>query len=103
MRAELLWSPQAREDLLEIYSIIGQDNLDAAERFFAAMESKANLLVSHPRLGVRRPEIQSSARILMEGAYLLLYETHPDTDAGAIASIEIVRVVDGRRDLRRQL
>jgi hypothetical protein len=38
-------------------------------------------------------------RILMEGAYLLLYETHPDTDDGSIDSVEIVRVVNGRRDL----
>ncbi len=101
MRADLLWSPQAREDLLEIYSAIGIDNPDAAERLYTAMESKVNLLVNHPRLGVRRSEIQRSARILMEGAYLILYETHPDTDDGRIESVEIVRVVDGRRDLSR--
>ena len=99
MKAELIWSPQAREDLLEIYIAIGLDNPDAAERLYAAMESKAALLVRHPRLGVRRPEIQGPARILIEGAYLILYETHPDTDEGPVESVEIVRVVDGRRDL----
>jgi toxin ParE1/3/4 len=101
MWTDLLWHPQAREDLLEIYIFIGADDPDAAERLYTAMESKANLLVSHPRMGVRRPEIHSSARILIEGAYLLLYETHPDTDDGPIESVEIVRVVDGRRDLSR--
>jgi toxin ParE1/3/4 len=101
MRVSLLWSPQAREDLLEIYVAIGVDNLDAAERLYTAMESKVNLLVSHPRLGARRPEIQRSARILMEGSYLIFYETHPDTDDGPIESVEIVRVADGRRDLSR--
>jgi toxin ParE1/3/4 len=65
------------------------------------MESKVNLMVNHPRLGVRRSEIQRSARILMEEPYLILYETHPDTDDGPIESVEIVRVVDGRRDLSR--
>ena len=99
MRVDLLWSPRAREDLLEIYVAIGIDKPDAAERLYSAMETKVNLLVSHPRLGVRRPEIQRSARILMEGSYLILYETHPDTDDGPIESVEIVRVVDGRRDL----
>jgi toxin ParE1/3/4 len=99
MRAKLVWSPQAREDLLEIYIAIGLDNPDAAERLYTAMESKAELLGRHPRLGVRRPEIQGSARILVEGAYLILYETHPDTDEGPIETVEIVRVVDGRRDL----
>ena len=89
MKAELIWSPQAREDLLEIYIAIGLDNPDAAERLYAAMEFKAALLARHPRLGVRRPE----------GAYLILYETHPDTDEGPVESVEIVRVVDGRRDL----
>lgn len=99
--AELLWSPQAREDLLEIYISIGIDNPDAAERLYTAMESRANLLLNNPRMGMRRPEIQSSARILVEGAYLVLYETHPDNDEGPIESVEIVRVVDGRRDLSR--
>ena len=99
MQAELVWSPLAREDLLEIYVAIGLENPDAAERLYSAMESKAALLASHPRLGVRRPEIQRSTRILIEGAYLILYETHPDTDEGPIKTVEIVRVVDGRRDL----
>lgn len=98
MKAELIWSPQAREDLLEIYIAIGLDNPDAAERLYAAMESKAALLARHPRLGVRRLEIQGPARILIEGA-LILHETHPDTDEGPVESVEIVRVVDGRRDL----
>ena len=101
MRVDLLWTPQAREDLLEIYIAIGIDNPDAAERLYTAMESKVDLLVAHPRLGVRHPEIQRSARILIEWPYLILYETHPDTDDGPIESVEIVRVVDGRRDLSR--
>ena len=71
MRAKLVWSPQAREDLLDIYVTIGFDNPDAAERLYTAMESKVELLGRYPRLGVRRSEIQGSARILIEGAYLI--------------------------------
>jgi len=37
--------------------------------------------------------------MLVEGPYLVLYETHPDTDEGLVDEVEIVRVVDGRRDL----
>jgi len=40
-------------------------------------------------------------RVLIEGQYLILYETHPDTDESTIDTVEIVRVVDGRRDLTR--
>jgi toxin ParE1/3/4 len=38
---------------------------------------------------------------LLEGPYLILYRTQPDTDDGPISEVEIVRVVDGRRDLTR--
>jgi len=38
--------------------------------------------------------------MLVERPYLLLYETIPDTDLGPVQAVEIVRVVDGRRDLK---
>lgn len=99
MAAELVWRPQARHDLLEIYLSIGSNNPAAAERLYARIESRAGMLAFHPRLGPRRPEIRRSARILIEGAYLILYEIHPDEDDGPVNTVEIVRVVDGRRDL----
>jgi toxin ParE1/3/4 len=37
--------------------------------------------------------------MLVEGRYLILFETYPDTDVGPVERVEIVRVVDGRRDL----
>jgi toxin ParE1/3/4 len=101
MAANLTWRPQAREDLLLIYEFIGLDNRTAAERLFNSIEDKVTLLVDHPRLGPRRPHLRPGARVLLEGPYLILYETHPDTDDGPIDEIEIVRVVDGRRDLTR--
>jgi toxin ParE1/3/4 len=38
--------------------------------------------------------------MLIEGPYLILYETHPDSDEGLINNAEIVRIVDGRRNLK---
>jgi toxin ParE1/3/4 len=84
MAAELTWSPQSREDLLEIYVIIGLDNPAAAERVYTAIEAKAEALAHFPRLGPRRPDIRPRARILVEGPYLILFETHPDTDEGPV-------------------
>jgi len=86
--------------LIEIYIYIGLDNPSAAERIFDAVRAKAESLINYPRLGVRRPEIRPSSRILVEGPYLILYETHPDSDQGAIDEVEIVRIVDGRRNLK---
>ena len=93
----LVWTPRAREDLLDIYVFIGLDNPDAAERIYTAIEAQAELLTVYPRLGVRRPEIADTARVLIEGAYLLLYENHPDTDDGPVDEVEIVRLFMGTR------
>jgi toxin ParE1/3/4 len=51
-------------------------------------------------MGVRRPDIRPSMRMLVEASCLLLYRTDPDTDEGPIGAVEIIRVIDGRRDLR---
>jgi plasmid stabilization system protein ParE len=53
MAAELIWSPQSRTDLLNIYVIIGLDNPTVAERLYTAIEAKAEAFVHHPRLGPR--------------------------------------------------
>jgi toxin ParE1/3/4 len=99
MPTELVWSSQARADLLEIYVLIGLEQPAAAERYFDRIDEKARLLKSQPRMGVRRPDIRPSTRMLVEAPYLILYRTDPDTDEGAVRTVEIVRVIDGRRDL----
>ena len=38
-------------------------------------------------------------RMLVEVPHLLLYRTDPDTDEGPVRAVEIIRVIDGRRDL----
>lgn len=99
MTARLLWTPKARADVKEIYVDIGREQPKAAERYFERFRYKAELLKDHPRLGERHPEIFRSARMLVEAPYVILYETVPDMDDGDIHTVEIVRVVDGRRDL----
>jgi toxin ParE1/3/4 len=37
--------------------------------------------------------------MLIVSPYLILFETHPDADEGPVREVEIIRVVDGRRDL----
>lgn len=74
MKPALLWTPRAQEDLLEIYVTIGMDSPAAAERMLTALEKQAEQLRIYPRIGVRRPEIAPSARMLVEAPYLILYE-----------------------------
>ena len=78
---------------------IAADNPSAATRVVRAIGARIDQLADHPRLGPRRPDIQRAARVLVEGPYLILFETHPDTDEGLVERVEIVRVIDGRRDL----
>jgi len=99
MPTELAWSNQARTDLLDIYVLIGIEQPAAAERYFDRIEAKARGLQSQPRMGVRRSDIRPSMRMLVEAPYLILYRTEPDSDEGPIGVVEIIRVIDGRRDL----
>jgi len=64
-----------------------------------AVGEKIELRRGHPRIGPRRSDIAEGARLLIEGHFLILYETHPDMDEGPIEAVEIVSIVDGRRDL----
>ncbi|MGJ5203512.1 type II toxin-antitoxin system RelE/ParE family toxin [Bradyrhizobium sp. HKCCYLR20261] len=99
MAIELIWSNQAQADLIDIYLLIGVEQPAAAERYLDRIEAKLELLRSQPRMGVRRSDIRPSMRMLVETPYLLLYRTVPDTDEGPIDAVEVIRVIDGRRNL----
>lgn len=99
MLPRLRWTPQAREDLLNIYATIGRAQPATAERYFDRIEAKVTLLTALPRIGVHRSDIRPGLRMLVQAPYLILYRIEPDTDEGEVLMIEIVRVVDGRREL----
>jgi toxin ParE1/3/4 len=90
---------QAERELREIWRDIALENEPAADRILMAIADKFDLLAQHPRIGPRRLDIRESARVLVQGNYLVLYETHPDTDEGPVDWVEVVSIVDGRRDL----
>ena len=100
MPVKLIWSPQAKVDLLKLYVDIGLDQPEAAERYYQRIEHKAGLLAEQPRMGARRRDIRPSVRMLVEAPFVILYETTPDSDVGPVDAVEIVRVVNGRQDLR---
>ncbi|WP_434721715.1 type II toxin-antitoxin system RelE/ParE family toxin [Mesorhizobium sp. RIZ17] len=101
MAVEVVWSPAARVDLIDIYVTIGSESTRAADRYYDWIEDRALQLADQPRLGVRRPDIRAATRMLVAAPFVLLYETIPDTDNGPVELVEIIRVVDGRRDLSR--
>ena len=86
MANKLVWSNQAREDLLDIYVLIGVEDPAAAERYFDRIDAKIEILQSQPRIGVRRPDIRAGMRMLVEAPYVILYRIEPDTDDGPVAA-----------------
>jgi toxin ParE1/3/4 len=99
MPVKLLWTPKARADIKSIYIALARDHPQSAERYFTNFRRKAELLIQNPRLGGRHPEIFRTARMLIEAPYVILYETVPDTESDPVHTVEIIRIVDGRRDL----
>ena len=82
-----------------VYLIIGREQPEAADRYFRRLREKAERLKDHPRIGERHPEIFRSACMLIEAPYVILYKAMPDSEEGDIHTVEIMRMVDGRRDL----
>lgn len=94
MTRRITITPQAEDDLAEIFAYIATDNPAAARRLVATFEEKGELLAEFP--GIGSPYPRRRARLYPVGSYLILYR---ETSKG----IEVLRYVHGRRDLRRVL
>jgi toxin ParE1/3/4 len=85
------YTPQAEVDLYEIWLTIAVDSEKAADSVIRRIAGKALLAAGMPLMGVARPELGPSARILLEGRYVVIYEPQPD-------GIAVIAVVHGMRD-----
>ncbi len=88
----VVFTKKAREDLIDIWLHIAEDDPTAADRVLDRLDDAASHLADHAEMGAARDDIRPGLRYLISGSYLLLYRI---TDAG----VEIVRAVHGRRDL----
>ncbi len=92
--ADIVLSLRARDDFKRIWRYIALDSEAAADRLLLSLDAKIERLRTYPEIGGRRDEIRPGARALVHGSYIILYEYH-----SADATIEIVAVVEGMRDL----
>ncbi|MBO0906546.1 type II toxin-antitoxin system RelE/ParE family toxin [Jiella sonneratiae] len=83
--------PRAREDLLEVWSYIADDNETAADRMLDRIEQKLLMLADNPRAGRERPEVAGGLRSVPVGNYVIFYRIEPD-------AIIVVRVLSGYKD-----
>lgn len=84
-------TPRAQQDLSEIWHHIAADNEAAADRFITRLFDKFELAAIHPEIGPSRPELSETARLLIEGRYLAIYEPAP-------YGVLIITIVHGMRD-----
>ena len=91
--SRVLFTARAHEDLLDIWLYVAKRNSEAvADRVNDSIEQACRLLNEHPQLGRARPEIQPEARSIVIERWLALYRI---TEGG----VQIVRILDGARDL----
>jgi toxin ParE1/3/4 len=65
-----------------------------ADRVYDAIEKRCRSLWNHPQLGRPRPEIGEGARSLVIERWIALYRIVED-------GVQVVRIVDGARDLSK--
>jgi len=84
-------TPRAQNDLREIWHHIAAHNEAAADQLIVRLFDKFELAAAHPEIGPSRPELSETARLLIEGRYIAIYEP---TSYGVL----IIAVVHGMRD-----
>ncbi|UVK38156.1 type II toxin-antitoxin system RelE/ParE family toxin [Mesorhizobium sp. AR10] len=84
-------TPRALQDLRDIWHHIAADSEKAADKLIGRIFDKLELASEHPKMGAARPELSTTARILVEGRYIVIYEPMP---YGVLA----VAIVHGMRD-----
>jgi plasmid stabilization system protein ParE len=90
-------SPRADEDKLEIFVwVTHQSGLEAALAANARIDAAIERIGEHPGIGRLREEYTGGVRSLAERPWVVFYRVHADR-------VDIVRVLDGRRDLRTLL
>jgi len=85
-------SPEAAEDLLEIWQYIADENEAAADKLLTEIDTASKMLAQNPKAGRERPELVPRLLSFPVGRYILFYRP---TDDG----VEIVRVLHGSRDI----
>lgn len=91
---QVIRSPLAEADLLEIWLYIARDNEDAADAVLDRIEAVCLKLAKSNRLGRARPELGPGVRSFPVGQYVIFYRV-------AGRRLEIVRVLSGYRDLSK--
>jgi len=90
----LIISPEAEQDLLDIWLYIAEDSSVNADRFLDRLEGKALKLAEFTEIGIDRPELAADLKSFPVDRYVLYYRANT-------GGIELIRVLHGSRDINR--
>ncbi len=85
------WRASAERDLDLIFARVAEHDPQAAERLVRRLQSSVTRLADHPYSAPARQDVGNGIRVLSSLGHLNLYVTDD--------RVEIVRVIDARRDL----
>lgn len=89
---KFILSPSAIRDLDQIAQYFMEVNVDAGEQLFKALNQQFVRLTQFPNIGKRYPHLHPEIRGLLMKKHLIFCRVNSER-------LEIVRVVDGRKDL----
>lgn len=89
---QVRYSFRASTDLIDLWLHIVTRSSATADACLDRIETRCERLRTFPKLGPERPDIAADARVLVIERWLVIYRI-------AGEDVQIVRVVDGSRDL----
>jgi toxin ParE1/3/4 len=95
--SQYILSDEALQDLNEISDYFLQNNLEAGEKFLQTFNIKCRQLISFPKMGRSYGQLRPGLRGLPLRGFIVIYQV-TEIDTGI--RIEVLRVVNGRRDLK---
>lgn len=93
----ILRSPEAHQDLLDIWAYIARESAPAvADAILARIHGALEIVAYAPHIGRMRPEFAGTPRSIPVRPYVIFYEPLPAGDG-----ILIWRIIHGVRELER--
>ncbi|ABD87770.1 type II toxin-antitoxin system RelE/ParE family toxin [Rhodopseudomonas palustris] len=88
------YTRKARQDLIDIWRHIAAESPATADQCLDRIEARCKQLAAFPEIGRERRDIAPDARMLVVERWIAIYRV---VEQG----VQIVRIVDGARDLSR--
>lgn len=100
--ARAIWTiarrPKAIDDLSEIWLYLADQDEDVADRWIDRIDEGVARLAEYPKAGTGRGILAENLRVWPVPPYLILYRLDE-----AAQIVDILRIVDGRRDVGKLL